>query len=96
MFGKSGVYARSVFLKALENGQVFSQYVDPNRKVTMQTPYNPNGSMYAIEGIVSLDGRVIGKMGHSERQGENRFKNVYGEMDQKLFEAGVDYFKGGK
>ena len=79
-----------------ENGQVFSQYVDPNRKVTMQTPYNPNGSMYAIEGIVSLDGRVIGKMGHSERQGENRFKNVYGEMDQKLFEAGVDYFKGGK
>ena len=79
-----------------ENGQVFSQYVDPNRKVTMQTPYNPNGSMYAIEGIVSLDGRVIGKMGHSERQGETSFKNVYGEMDQKLFEAGVDYFKGGK
>ena len=62
----------------------------------MQTPYNPNGSMYAIEGIVSKDGRVIGKMGHSERQGENRFKNVYGGMDQKLFEAGVDYFKGGK
>ncbi len=78
------------------NGQVFSQYVDPNRKVTMQTPYNPNGSMYAIEGIISKDGRVIGKMGHSERQGENRFKNVYGEMDQKLFEAGVNYFKGGK
>ena len=82
--------------KLFENGQVFSQYVDPNRKVTMQTPYNPNGSMYAIEGIISLDGRVIGKMGHSERQGENRFKNVYGEMDQKLFEAGVDYFRGGK
>ncbi|WRK55456.1 phosphoribosylformylglycinamidine synthase subunit PurQ [Coprobacillaceae bacterium CR2/5/TPMF4] len=82
--------------KLFENGQVFSQYVDPNRKVTMQTPYNPNGSMYAIEGIISLDGRVIGKMGHSERQGENRFKNVYGEMDQKLFEAGVDYFRGEK
>jgi len=90
------VAPEEVIEELFENGQVFSQYVDPNRKVTMQTPYNPNGSMYAIEGIVSLDGRVIGKMGHSERQGENRFKNVYGEMDQKLFEAGVDYFKGGK
>lgn len=90
------VAPKKVMEKLFENGQVFSQYVDPNRKVTMQTPYNPNGSMYAIEGIISLDGRVIGKMGHSERQGENRFKNVYGEMDQKLFEAGVDYFRGGK
>ena len=90
------VAPEEVIEELFENGQVFSQYVDPNHKVTMQTPYNPNGSMYAIEGIVSLDGRVIGKMGHSERQGENRFKNVYGEMDQKLFEAGVDYFKGGK
>lgn len=62
----------------------------------MQSPYNPNGSMMAIEGIVSLDGRVIGKMAHSERQGENRNKNIYGEMDQLLFEAGVNYFKGGK
>ena len=90
------VAPKEVIEELFENGQVFSQYVDPNRKVTMQTPYNPNGSMYAIEGIISRDGRVIGKMGHSERQGENRFKNVYGEMDQKLFEAGVDYFKGGK
>lgn len=90
------VAPKKVMEELFENGQVFSQYVDPNRKVTMQTPYNPNGSMYAIEGIISLDGRVIGKMGHSERQGENRFKNVYGEMDQKLFEAGVDYFRGGK
>ena len=46
--------------------------------------------------LISRDGRVLGKMGHSERQGENRFKNVYGEMDQKLFEAGVNYFRGGK
>ena len=59
----------------------------------MESPYNPNGSMYAIEGIVSKDGRVLGKMGHSERQGENRNLNIYGEMDQKLFEAGVAYFK---
>ena len=62
----------------------------------MVSPYNPNGSMMAIEGIVSKDGRVIGKMAHSERQGENRNKNIYGEMDQKLFEAGVQYFKGRK
>ena len=90
------VAPKEVIDELFANGQVFSQYVDPNRKVTMQTPYNPNGSMYAIEGIVSRDGRVLGKMGHSERQGENRFKNVYGEMDQKLFEAGVNYFRGGK
>ena len=90
------VAPQEVIEELFANGQVFSQYVDPNRKVTMQTPYNPNGSMYAIEGIISRDGRVLGKMGHSERQGENRFKNVYGEMDQKLFEAGVNYFRGGK
>ena len=90
------VAPKEVIDELFANGQVFSQYVDPNRKVTMQTPYNPNGSMYAIEGIVSRDGRVLGKMGHSERQGENRFKNVYGEIDQKLFEAGVNYFRGGK
>jgi len=90
------VAPKEVIEELFANGQVFSQYVDPNRKVTMQTPYNPNGSMYAIEGIISRDGRVLGKMGHSERQGENRFKNVYGEMDQKLFEAGVNYFRGGK
>ena len=62
----------------------------------MDGTYNINGSYYAIEGITSKDGRILGKMGHSERQGENRFKNVYGEMDQKLFEAGVNYFRGGK
>ena len=62
----------------------------------MVSPYNPNGSMMAIEGIISCDGRVLGKMAHSERQGENRNKNIYGDMDQKLFEAGVNYFKGGK
>lgn len=79
--------------KLFENGQVFSQYADVNGKPTMKSPYNPNGSMHAIEGIISLDGRVLGKMGHSERQGENRFKNIYGSMDQRIFEAGVNYFK---
>lgn len=90
------VAPKEVIEKLFENGQVFTQYVDDQGQPTMESPYNPNGSMMAIEGIVSLDGRVIGKMGHSERQGENRNKNIYGEMDQLLFEAGVKYFKGGK
>lgn len=90
------VASQEVLEELFRNGQVFSQYVDPSGKPTMVSPYNPNGSMYAIEGIVSKDGRVLGKMGHSERQGENRYKNIYGDMDQKLFEAGVKYFKGGK
>ena len=59
----------------------------------MKSPFNPNGSMMAIEGIVSSNGRVLGKMGHSERVGVNRNKNIYGKMDQLLFEAGVSYFK---
>ena len=56
-------------------------------------PYNPNGSYYAIEGITSPDGRVLGKMGHSERFKENVFKNIPGDKDQKIFESGVNYFK---
>ena len=90
------VAPQAVLDELFENGQVFSQYVDQDGKVTMQSPYNPNGSMCAIEGIISKNGRVLGKMGHSERQGQNRFKNIYGSMDQMLFEAGVNYFKGGK
>ena len=87
------VAPQSVLNELFNNGQVFTQYVDENNQITMESPYNPNGSMMAIEGIVSKDGRILGKMGHSERQGENRFKNIYGEMDQLLFEAGVKYFK---
>ena len=90
------VAPKAVIEELFENGQVFSQYVDSHHQPTMVSPYNPNGSMMAIEGIISRDGRVLGKMAHSERQGENRNKNIYGEMDQKLFEAGVNYFKGGK
>ena len=55
--------------------------------------YNPNGSFYAVEGITSLDGRILGKMGHSERIGKYTLKNIYGEKDQKIFESGVNYFK---
>jgi len=87
------VAPKEVLEELFKNGQVFTQYVDDNNNLTMESPFNPNGSMMAIEGIVSLDGRVIGKMGHSERQGDNRFVNIYGEMDQKLFESGVNYFK---
>lgn len=90
------VAPQEVIEQLFENGQVFTQYVDPTGQPTMESPYNPNGSICAIEGIVSLDGRVIGKMAHSERQGTNRNKNIYGEMDQLLFESGVNYFKGGK
>ena len=87
------VAPKHVLDELFENGQVFTQYVDANDNITMESPFNPNGSMMAIEGIVSRDGRVLGKMGHSERQGDNRNKNIYGEMDQLLFEAGVSYFK---
>lgn len=90
------VAPKAVIEELFNNGQVFTQYVDKDGNPTMESPYNPNGSMSAIEGIVSLDGRVLGKMAHSERQGTNRNKNIYGEMDQQLFEAGVQYFKGGK
>ncbi len=87
------VAPNEVLEELFKNGQVFTQYVDEYDNPTMTSPYNPNGSMMAIEGIVSLDGRILGKMGHSERQGDNRNKNIYGEMDQKLFESGVNYFK---
>ena len=87
------VAPKEVLNELFENGQVFTQYVDFNNNPTMESPFNPNGSMMAIEGIVSKDGRILWKMGHSERQGDNRFKNIYGEMDQLLFESGVNYFK---
>lgn len=76
-----------------KNGQIATQYVDLSGKTTMQSPYNPNGSMWAIEGITSPDGRVFGKMGHSERKGENLYKNFDGNFDMKIFESGVKYFK---
>ncbi|MDO4439461.1 MAG: phosphoribosylformylglycinamidine synthase [Eubacteriales bacterium] len=87
------VAPKEVIDRLFANGQVITQYVDPNGNPTMESPYNPNGSVEAIEGIVSIDGRVLGKMAHSERQGENRNLNIYGDMDQKLFESGVQYFK---
>lgn len=76
-----------------ENGQIATQYVDLKGKPTMVSPYNPNGSAWAIEGITSPDGRVFGKMGHSERIGENLYKNFDGNFDMKIFESGVKYFE---
>ncbi len=79
--------------KILKGGQVATQYVDLAGKPTMESPFNPNGSVWAIEGITSPDGRVLGKMGHSERIGENLYKNFDGNFDMKIFESGVKYFK---
>jgi len=74
-------------------GQVATQYVDESGKPSMDIDYNPNGSMYAVEGLISPDGRVLGKMGHSERFTGNNLKNVPGEKDQKIFLSGVQYYK---
>ena len=79
--------------KMRKNGQIATQYADLSGNPTMVSPFNPNGSMWAIEGITSPDGRVLGKMGHSERIGENLYKNVEGNFDMKIFESGVRYFK---
>ena len=76
-----------------KNGQIATQYADLSGNATMLSPFNPNGSTWAIEGITSPDGRVLGKMGHSERIGENLYKNVDGNFDMKIFESGVKYFK---
>jgi phosphoribosylformylglycinamidine synthase len=80
-------------IKEMEvNGQIATQYVNLQNAPTMNMPYNPNGSTSAIEGITSVDGRIFGKMGHSERIGKNLYRNVLGEYDQKIFESGVKYF----
>ena len=81
--------ARELFAK----GQVAFQYVDANSNITMQSPENPNGSSYAIEGIISEDGLIIGKMGHTERYEENIFKNIAGNKRQPLFDNAVRYFR---
>ena len=82
-----------VMKKLIENGQIATQYVDFCKEATLDGKFNPNGSVYAVEGITSLDGRVLGKMGHSERIGKSLYKNIPGNMDQQIFRAGVNYFK---
>ncbi|WP_236880723.1 phosphoribosylformylglycinamidine synthase [Clostridioides difficile] len=87
------VASEDVMRELIANGQVATQYVDFNNEATYDIEFNPNGSFYAVEGITSVDGRVFGKMGHSERIGEEVYKNIIGEKDQKIFESGVKYFR---
>lgn len=82
-----------VMKKLIENGQVATQYVNPDGTPVADMPFNPNGSVCAVEGITSPDGRVLGKMGHCERKGDNLYANVPFEKDMKIFESGVNYFK---
>ncbi len=85
--------SESLALQLAANGQIATQYVDLEGKPTMDAAFNPNGSLFAIEGITSPDGRVFGKMGHSERIGKDLYKNVPGQYDIRMFEAAVKYFK---
>ncbi len=94
--GEGRFYADDATILSLaKNGQIATQYVDLDGNPTTDIRYNPNGSSFAVEGILSPDGRVFGKMGHSERIGKGLYQNVIGEFDMKMFESAVQYFKGG-
>ena len=91
--GEGRFLCSSELLKKLAaNGQIATQYVDLDGNPTMDVDFNPNGSAWAVEGITSPDGRVLGKMGHSERTGATLYKNVPGNYDLHLFESARDYF----
>lgn len=91
--GEGRFVANDETLKSLiANGQVAAQYTDEFGVPSMDWNVNPNGSAAAIEAITSPDGRILGKMGHSERSGQNLYRNVPGNMHQPIFEAGVEYF----
>lgn len=77
----------------IRNGQIITQYVDPEGNATMEGPYNPNGSMLAIEGISSRDGKIFGKMGHTERYQDGLYVNYHGKYYKEMFRSGVDYFR---
>ena len=85
--------SEEIIRKLAENGQIATQYVDLDGNVSAGVRYNPNGSMFAVEGITSPDGRIFGKMGHSERIGSGLYKNVPGNYDIRMFQAAVRYFK---
>lgn len=84
---------KEVVSELIKNGQIATQYVDFDGNASYDIAYNPNNSIYAIEGITSKDGRILGKMGHSERAYRNILKNIPGNKDQKIFESGIEYFK---
>lgn len=87
------IASEELIKKLAENGQIATQYADLNGNASNDIRFNPNGSDYAIEGITSPDGRIFGKMGHSERIGKGLYKNVLGNYDIKMFESAVKYFK---
>ncbi len=87
------VAPKETILKLFENGQVATRYCDLDGNISNDEEWNVNGSYFAIEGITSPDGRVLGKMAHSERRGRSVAVNIYGEQDMKIFESGVAYFK---
>ena len=87
------VASEEIIKNLIDNGQIATQYVDFDDKAAMDIKFNPNHSVMAIEGITSPDGRIFGKMAHTERWCENVFKNVPGNKEQKIFQAGVNYFK---
>ena len=92
--GEGRFYASDEVLKELfENGQIATQYVDFDLNATSEFRFNPNGSSLAIEGIISPDGKIFGKMGHSERYSRDAFKNIPGNKDQNLILNGIKYFK---
>ncbi len=92
--GEGRFIASSQLLESMASkGQIITQYVDMDGNATNDIQFNPNGSDWAVEGIISPDGRVLGKMGHSERIGKGLYKNVPGEFDMKMFESAVSYFK---
>lgn len=92
--GEGRFYAADAILESLsKNGQIATQYVNSDNDVSMEGAFNINGSVDAIEGITSPDGRVLGKMGHVERMGKNLYKNIVGEKEFNLFKSGVQYFK---
>ena len=92
--GEGRFCADEALIKSLaEQGQIMTQYVDLKGNATMDVRFNPNGSAYAVEGLLSPDGRIFGKMGHAERTAAGLYKNVLGNYDMKLFESAVKYFK---
>ena len=91
--GEGRFIASDELIKQLmEKGQIATQYVDIEGSPTMDVNFNPNGSMNAVEGVTSPDGRILGKMGHTERISSNTAINIPGDKNQKLFQSGVDYF----
>jgi len=81
------------YKKLFENNQIATKYVDLEGNSTMDSQFNPNGSYYAIEGMLAYNGRIFGKMGHSERKGKNVYKNIYGNKEQNIFRNGIKFFK---